>query len=84
MILDYDANKGASELVATLGQYLDRGGNYDATAQALSVHRSTLKYRLPRIREISRHDLTSPETEFNLQLAMRAWRTLRALHGESG
>ena len=37
-----------------------------------SVHRSTLKYRLQRIREISGHDLGSPEVQFNLQLAVRA------------
>jgi DNA-binding PucR family transcriptional regulator len=81
-LIDYDAKKEASELVTTLGEYLDRGGSYDATAQALSVHRSTLKYRLQRIREISGHDLSSPETQFNLQLALRAWRTLRILRGE--
>jgi DNA-binding PucR family transcriptional regulator len=81
-LIDYDAKKEASELVTTLGEYLDRGGSYDATAQALSVHRSTLKYRLQRIREISGHDLSSPETQFNLQLALRAWRTLCILRGE--
>jgi DNA-binding PucR family transcriptional regulator len=78
-LLDYDANKEASDLVATLGHYLDLGGNYDATAHALSVHRNTLKYRLQRIREISGHDLGSPDVLFNLQLAMRAWRTAQAV-----
>ena len=48
-LLDYDANKGASDLVTTLSEYLDCGGNYDATAHALAVHRSTVKYRLQRI-----------------------------------
>ena len=80
-LLDYDANKEASDLVTTLGQYLDCGGNYDATAHALSVHRSTLKYRLQRIREISGHDLGSPDVQFNLQLAVRAWRTQQAVRG---
>ena len=70
-------------MVATLGHYLDYGGNYEATAQALSVHRSTLKYRLQRIREISGHDLASPDTQFNLQLASRAWRTLQALRSDT-
>jgi sugar diacid utilization regulator len=81
-LLDYDANKGASELVTTLGTYLEHGGSYDATAQALSVHRSTLKYRLQRIRDISGHDLASPDTQFNLQLAVRARQTMLALRGE--
>jgi DNA-binding PucR family transcriptional regulator len=79
-LLDYDARKG-SELVATLTQYLECGGAYDATAAAMSVHRSTLKYRLQRIREISGHDLADPGTGFNLQLATRAWQTLQTLRG---
>ncbi|MET0578611.1 MAG: helix-turn-helix domain-containing protein [Ilumatobacteraceae bacterium] len=81
VLLDYDANKEASDLITTLGQYLECGGNYDATAHALSVHRSTLKYRLQRIREISGHDLGSPDVQFNLQLAVRAWRTQQAVRG---
>lgn len=77
-LLDYDSRK-KSELVATLSQYLECGGSYNATADALCVHRSTLKYRLQRIREISGFDLADPDTHFNLQLATRAWRTLQAL-----
>ena len=79
-LLDYDARKG-SELVETLSQYLECGGSYEATAAALSVHRSTLKYRLARIREILGRDLSEPDTHFNLQLATRAWSTLQALRG---
>jgi DNA-binding PucR family transcriptional regulator len=67
----------------TLTEYLERGGSYDATARSLAVHRSTLKYRLRRIREISGHDLGDPEVQFNLQLAVRAWRTMRAVRGEA-
>lgn len=80
-LLDYDARKH-SDLVATLACYLERGGNYDATAAALTVHRSTLKYRLQRIREISGYDLTESDSRFNLQLATRAWATLTALRTE--
>jgi sugar diacid utilization regulator len=80
-LLDYDSRKG-SELVPTLTRYLECGGNYDATAAALSTHRNTLKYRLKRIREISGHELGDPDTHFNLQLATRAWQTLLALHGD--
>ncbi len=77
-LMDYDAVHGA-QLVTTLSEYLDSGGSYDVSARALSVHRSTLKYRLKRIREVSGHDLGIPDTQFNLQLATRAWRTLGAL-----
>lgn len=67
-LLDYDETKGA-ELVPTLTQYLECGRSYDRTADALSVHRNTLKYRLRRIREISGQDLRDPGT----RSASRSW-----------
>ena len=77
-LIDYDSAHG-TQLVLTLSEYLECGGNYDASAKALSVHRSTLKYRLNRIRQVSGYDLSHPDNQFNLQLATRAWRTLQAL-----
>jgi DNA-binding PucR family transcriptional regulator len=79
-LLEYDETKG-SQMVETLASYLQCGGNYDATAEALSLHRSTLRYRLQRLREISGLDLADPDTRFNLQLATRAWATVNALRG---
>jgi sugar diacid utilization regulator len=76
----YDGRKH-TQLVRTLTQYLQHGGGYEATSQALSVHRSTLKYRLQRIRELTGFDLGDPDTRFNLELATRAWVTLQALRG---
>jgi sugar diacid utilization regulator len=80
-LLDYDESR-RGDLVVTIGRYLECGGNYDATAAALGVHRSTLKYRLQRIREISGHDLSDPDTCFNLQLASRARTTLAAMRAD--
>jgi DNA-binding PucR family transcriptional regulator len=77
-LLDYDARKN-TELVATLTRYLECGGSYEATAKALVVHRSTLKYRLQRIRAITGLDVSEPDVHFNLQLATRAWHTLVTL-----
>ena len=71
-LLDYDSTHRA-ELVKTLAVYLDHGGNYDNTAHALVIHRSTLRYRLHRIRDISGHDLTAVDTRLHLHLATRAW-----------
>ena len=82
-LLDYDARKPA-DLVPTLSRFLELGQAYDATSEALAIHRSTLKYRLQRIREISRRDLSDPDTQFNFQLATRAWQTLLALRGTHG
>lgn len=77
-LVDYDDRKG-SDLVATLTRYLECGGHHAATAAALTVHRSTLKYRLQRIRELLGRDISDADTRFNLQLATRAWQVLQAL-----
>jgi sugar diacid utilization regulator len=82
-LLDYDEKRNA-DLVRTLMHYLRNGGNYQATAEALIVHRNTLKYRLQRIRQISGLDLSDPEVCFNLQLATRAWQTMGAFRASSG
>lgn len=82
-LLDYDTEHDAA-LVLTLATYLDSGGSYEATSRALAVHRSTLRYRLQRIREITGLDLGDAEVRFNLQLATRAWRTLVALGVPAG
>jgi hypothetical protein len=72
----------ATPLVETLHAYLECGGSYDATARELLIHRSTLRYRLQRIKDISGHDLSDPDTRFNLQLSTRAWRTLQSLRDD--
>jgi sugar diacid utilization regulator len=77
-LIDYDEAKN-TDLVHTLSRYLDNGGHYETTAAALRIHRSTLKYRLARIRELTGLDLSDPEVHFNLCLATRAWLTLAAL-----
>src|ERR1700712_1044745 len=61
-----------ADLVHTLGVYLDHGGNYDDTAAALHIHRSTLRYRLQRIRELSGHDLAHADPRLTLHVAVRA------------
>lgn len=78
-LIDYDASNKAN-LVATMWQYYECGGNYDATARALLIHRSTLRYRLRRIRELTGHDLGAVDNRLNLHIATRAW---QILHGSS-
>lgn len=74
-LLDYDDAR-KSDLVYTLAQYLECGGNYDHSAAALHIHRSTLRYRLGRIRELTGFDLRNMNIRFNLQAATRAWQFL--------
>jgi sugar diacid utilization regulator len=75
-LLDYDEHKN-TDLVQTLSQYLECGGHYDETASALVIHRSTLRYRLGRIREITDLDLNDVESRLNLHMATRAWQVLQ-------
>jgi sugar diacid utilization regulator len=77
-LLDYDEHRN-SELVLTLSDYLECGGNYDESAAALHIHRSTLRYRLARVAELTGHDLRKVDTRFNLHAATRAWRFLNPI-----
>jgi sugar diacid utilization regulator len=61
ILLDYDDSRN-SDLVMTLSDYLECGGNYDESAAALHIHRSTLRYRLARIAELTGHDLRNVDT----------------------
>ncbi|WP_406177488.1 PucR family transcriptional regulator [Streptomyces sp. NBC_00996] len=72
-LLNYD-EAHRTDLVRTLAQYFDHGGNHDETAHALAVHRSTLRYRLQRIREVSGRRLDDVDTRFHLQVATRIWK----------
>ncbi|WP_432171213.1 PucR family transcriptional regulator [Streptomyces sp. 1222.5] len=72
-LIDYDSRHQAA-MVETLARYFDCGGNYDETADSLAIHRSTLRYRLQRIRDISGHDLANVEDRLNLQVATRVWK----------
>ena len=70
-LLDDDVEH-RSDLVKTLSVYLDCGGDYDAGARVLGIHRSTLRYRVQRIRELAGHDLGDACIWLNLHAATRA------------
>ena len=70
------------KLMPTLAAYLDAGAAQQATADALGVHVSTLKYRLGRIGEILGRDLSVPDVRFGLQVALAAQRTLTVLQNQ--
>jgi purine catabolism regulator len=62
------------ELFRTLEAYVDAGGNGVQTAEALDIHRSTLNYRLERIKEICAVDLSDPQVRMNFQVAIKLLR----------
>lgn len=76
-LLDYDSRHHA-DLTNTLFHYLECGGNYTATAEALVIHRSTLRYRLRRIGDVGEIDLHDVDSRLNLHVAARAWHMLTA------
>jgi DNA-binding PucR family transcriptional regulator len=58
------------DLVKTLAAYLKHGGNSTQTADALFLHRNSLRYRLARIRAITGIDLDDPDGRLALQVAV--------------
>lgn len=73
----YDAERGGG-LVETLRAYLDRGLRADPTAEALGVHRNTVRARLGRIEELT--GLRVAEHRLRLELALVA----HDIRGEMG
>ncbi|MEV5646798.1 helix-turn-helix domain-containing protein [Nocardia sp. NPDC052254] len=62
------------ELAATLESYLDNGGEVARTARSLNIHRSTLYYRLDRIREVTGSDIADGGTRLDLHAGLRVAR----------
>jgi DNA-binding PucR family transcriptional regulator len=58
-------------LVGTLETYLRHGGSAPAAAKVLHIHRTTLHYRLDRIRDITGCDLDDGETRLLLHLGLK-------------
>jgi purine catabolism regulator len=72
-LIQYD-QKHNQQLLETLDVYLRHNGNGLKTAQALYIHRHTLKYRLQHIQEKTGCDLEEAHQRWQLQLALMARR----------
>lgn len=59
-----------TELYETLKTYLKCFQNAEQTAKTLYIHRSTLFYRLKKIKEVSGLDLNEPENMFYIQFSI--------------
>jgi transcriptional regulator with GAF, ATPase, and Fis domain len=64
------ASAPRTDLMATARVVLDLGGDVAAAAEELRVHRTTLYYRLDRIRELTGVDLRTGVGRTDLQLAL--------------
>jgi PucR family transcriptional regulator, purine catabolism regulatory protein len=67
----FDAAHG-SELMATLESYLNHNGSVAAVAEAMTLHRNTVRYRLAQITELTGYDpsLTADRVQLWLALAV--------------
>jgi hypothetical protein len=76
-LLAYDKD-GRS--VETVQAYLDHAGSAPDTADALHVHRTTLYYRLERIREATGLDLDDGRARLTVHLGLRLHELLKLQH----
>jgi DNA-binding PucR family transcriptional regulator len=65
-----------TDLVATVGAFLEADGNVAGTAQRLFTHRHTIRYRLERVKELSGLDVGSTDGREKLSLGLKAMRVL--------
>nr|WP_236950399.1 helix-turn-helix domain-containing protein [Mycobacterium sp. MS1601] len=63
--------RATPDLLETLTRYLEHGGNVNATARALDVHRNTMLAKLDRVSRIIGLDIRAPENQFTVWLAIR-------------
>lgn len=63
--------RSAPDLLETLTAYLGEGGNVNATARALNVHRNTMLAKLDRISRALGMDIRVPDNQFTAWLAIR-------------
>ncbi|MCX5128596.1 CdaR family transcriptional regulator [Streptomyces sp. NBC_00347] len=64
-------------LIATLREFIAAGYRRAEAAEALTVHRNTLTYRLGRIRLLTGHDATDPAGARHLAAALTAYGAAR-------
>lgn len=63
--------RSGPNLLGTLTDYLAHGGNVNATARALNIHRNTMLAKLDRISRLIGADVREPENQFTAWLAIR-------------
>lgn len=66
------------QLLKTLDMLLWNNMNLKFTAEALYIHRHTLKYRLQKIERETGHELDNPHQRFELQTALIAYKVQEA------
>jgi PucR family transcriptional regulator, purine catabolism regulatory protein len=73
----YDRTHGG-DLGSSLRAFLDHNARWESAASELSVHRHTLRYRMRKVEELTRRDLSSSLDRVEFWLALRARELLDA------
>jgi DNA-binding PucR family transcriptional regulator len=74
-LVRYD-DQYSTDLVGTLGSYLENNCNMNATASAIHAHRHTVGYRLERVKELTGLDPSGSEDRERLSLGLKAYRII--------
>jgi hypothetical protein len=72
-IVEHDRRRG-SELLPTLEAFVTSGGQWQATADALSMHVNTLRHRIARCEELTGRPLKDMGNRVDVFMALRALR----------
>ena len=73
----------SERLMDSLAALLDSGCRWSDAAEALGVHRHTLRYRMERLREQTGRHPDDPDERMELWLAVKATQALAARNGRS-
>ncbi|WP_205315372.1 PucR family transcriptional regulator, partial [Nonomuraea lactucae] len=70
-LIDYD-RRHQSDLVRTLGTFLDCSGSWNVCARRMHLHVNTVRYRIRRVEELTGRDLSAMADRVDFFLALRA------------
>jgi purine catabolism regulator len=70
-LIERDRDK-SSDLVSSVKAFVDAGGRWEPGADALGVHRHTLRYRVRQAEELLGRDLSCAEDRLEVWLALKA------------
>ena len=69
-LIEYDASHD-SDLMNTLYEYLSANGHWNVAAASLGLHVNTLRYRVARIEEVTKRDLSTMRDRADFFIALR-------------
>jgi purine catabolism regulator len=70
-VMDRDRER-SSDLLPSLRAFVQEGGRWEPGAESLGVHRHTLRYRVHQAEDLLGRDLSRPENQFEIWLALKA------------